>query len=48
MFLTSSGNWEIGMVLVEHPESRIVVSEKVVPLTVKVALMNGDCCVVCC
>ena len=47
-FSTSSGNQEIGMMLVEHPESSIAVSEKVVPLTVKVALMNWDCCVVCC
>ena len=47
-FLASSGNREIGMMQVEHPESSTRVSEKVVHLTVKVALMNGDCCVVRC
>ena len=36
------------MMQVEHPESSIALSEKVVPLTVKVTLMNGDCFVVCC
>ena len=47
-FFASSGNWEIGVMQVEHPESCFAVSEKVVSLTVKVALMNRDCCVVCC
>ena len=48
VFLASSGNREIGMMQVEHPEFSIAVSEKAVLLTVKVALMNGDRCVVCC
>ena len=46
-FFASSGNLNIGMMEVEHPESNIAVSEKLVPLTVKVALINRDCCVVC-
>ena len=47
-FFAPSGNWEIGMMQLEHPESCIAVSEKVVPLTVKVAQMNRDCCVMFC
>ena len=47
-FLASSCNQEIGMMPVEYLESNIAVSEKVVALTVKVALMNGYCCVMCC
>ena len=47
VFFASSGNLNIGMIQVEHPESNIAVSEKLIPLTVKVALINRDCCVVC-
>ena len=41
MFFGIFQNWEIGMIQDEHPKYSIAVSEKVVPLMVKVALM---CC----
>ena len=47
-FLASSGNREICMMQIEYPEFIIAVSGEAVPLTVKVALMNGDCFIVCC
>ena len=47
-FLTFFGSREIGMIQVEHSKSSIAVSENMVSLTVKVALVNRDCCVVCC
>ena len=41
--LASSGMQEVCMIEVEHTESSIAGSEKVVPLMVKLALMNRDC-----